>query len=90
VVQGGQHNRRSAHLHCQRARARDPECPGTFLRDAVLLETGRRKPAHGPRSSSSKHNAMPTMDQAAVYSGTLHYLQAVVAAKHARWPEGCG
>jgi branched-chain amino acid transport system substrate-binding protein len=27
-----------------------------------------------------QHNAMPTMDQAAVYSGTLHYLQAVVAA----------
>jgi branched-chain amino acid transport system substrate-binding protein len=24
---------------------------------------------------------MPTMDQAAVYSGTLHYLQAVAAAK---------
>ena len=29
---------------------------------------------------SKQHNAMPTMDQAAVYSGTLHYLQAVAAA----------
>lgn len=28
-----------------------------------------------------QHHAMPTMDQAAVYSGTLHYLQAVAAAK---------
>lgn len=27
-----------------------------------------------------QHNAMSTMDQAAVYSGTLHYLQAVAAA----------
>ncbi|MCC8936649.1 ABC transporter substrate-binding protein [Bradyrhizobium sp. Arg68] len=27
-----------------------------------------------------QHNAMPTMDQAAVYSGTLHYLKAVAAA----------
>jgi branched-chain amino acid transport system substrate-binding protein len=28
----------------------------------------------------SQHHAMPTMDQAAVYSGTLHYLKAVAAA----------
>ncbi len=28
----------------------------------------------------SRHHAMPTMDQAAVYSGTLHYLKAVAAA----------
>ncbi|KWV58649.1 hypothetical protein AS156_34335 [Bradyrhizobium macuxiense] len=27
-----------------------------------------------------QHQAMPTMDQAAVYSGTLHYLKAVAAA----------
>jgi branched-chain amino acid transport system substrate-binding protein len=27
-----------------------------------------------------QHHAMPTMDQAAVYSGTLHYLKAVAAA----------
>jgi branched-chain amino acid transport system substrate-binding protein len=28
----------------------------------------------------SQHRAMPTMDQAAVYSGTLHYLKSVAAA----------
>ncbi|SEE47575.1 ABC transporter substrate-binding protein [Bradyrhizobium erythrophlei] len=28
-----------------------------------------------------QHHAMPTMDQAAVYSGTLHYLLAVAAAR---------
>ena len=28
----------------------------------------------------AKHNAMPTMDQAGVYSSTLHYLEAVKAA----------